>query len=71
MGLLGGLWGLFIVIPGIALGVRRLHDVNASGWWYLLAILPLVNLGLLLFLLLKPGTDGPNRFGDDPKAGPI
>ena len=38
VGFLGGLYGLFILIPGIALGVRRLHDMNASGWWYLLTL---------------------------------
>lgn len=67
VGLLGGLYGLFIIIPGIALGVRRLHDMNASGWWYLLTLIPLVNLVLFLVLLFRPGTQGANLFGSDPK----
>lgn len=67
VGFLGGLYGLFIIIPGIALGVRRLHDMNASGWWYLLTLIPLVNFILFLVLLLKSGSQGPNRFGADPK----
>ena len=67
MGFLGGLYGLFIMIPGIALGVRRLHDFNASGWWYLLVLIPLANIALFVFLLLKPGNNGGNRFGGNPK----
>lgn len=58
---------LAILIPAIALGVRRLHDFNASGWWYLLVLIPVVNIVLMLVLLFKRGTEGINRFGPDPK----
>ncbi len=58
----------------IAVAVRRLHDRNLSGWWYLAATLfgfiPVIGfLGSIAFLvvMLLPGTDGPNRFGEDPK----
>lgn len=67
VGFLGGLYGLFILIPGIALGVRRLHDMNASGWWYLLTLIPLANFILFLVLLFKSGSEGPNNFGASPK----
>ncbi|MCA8927885.1 MAG: DUF805 domain-containing protein [Alphaproteobacteria bacterium] len=67
-GVLSSLYGLFVVIPNIALGVRRLHDTGNSGWWFLLVLVPLLNLILFLYLLLKRGTDGPNRFGSDPKT---
>lgn len=72
--LLGGLFFFGILIPMIAVAVRRLHDRNLSGWWYLAATLfgfiPVIGfLGSIAFLvvMLLPGTDGPNRFGEDPK----
>lgn len=66
---------LFILIPSLALVVRRLHDRNLSGWWYLGLLLvswiPLVGLvasiAFLVFMCLD-GTPGPNRFGPDPKG---
>ncbi|MEO1047949.1 MAG: DUF805 domain-containing protein [Pseudomonadota bacterium] len=69
-----GLFALFAFIPSIAVTVRRLHDRDMSGWWYLgftlAGILPLVGLIaslVFLVLLLLPGTSGSNRFGPDPK----
>jgi len=69
-----GLWGLAVIIPAIAVVVRRLHDRDMSGWWYLGLILvswiPIVGLvAVIAFLVLMflPGTVGPNRFGPDPK----
>ena len=56
---------LAILVPSIAIGVRRLHDLDKSGWFYLLALVPLVSLILLVWFCMK-GTDGPNRFGTDP-----
>lgn len=60
-GPLQGIYGLAVLLPGIGVAIRRMHDSDHSGWWILL---PVVNL---IFLLL-PGTMGPNRFGADPKA---
>jgi uncharacterized membrane protein YhaH (DUF805 family) len=69
-----GLFGLASFIPSIAVVVRRLHDRNMSGWWYLGVILasfiPVVGglAGIAMFVLFcLPGTPGPNRFGPDPK----
>ena len=66
-GMVGGAYGpltalfyLAILVPMIAVAVRRMHDQDKSGWWILL---PIVNL---VFLFLE-GTKGPNRFGPDPK----
>lgn len=59
-GPLYGIYALAVFIPTLAVGVRRMHDTDHSGWWLLL---PIVNL---IFSLL-PGTVGPNRFGADPK----
>jgi uncharacterized membrane protein YhaH (DUF805 family) len=53
--------GLFLT--SLSLMVRRLHDTDRSGWWYLIAFVPFVGgIVLLVFTLLK-GTPGPNRFG--------
>jgi len=71
-----GLFTLAIFVPAIAVTVRRLHDRDLSGWWYLGVVIigqvpylgALVNLGFLVLMAL-PGTPGPNRFGPDPKGG--
>ena len=57
----GALVWLAIIVPMIAVIVRRLHDTDRSGWWYLLMLVPIVGLVVLVFLLL-PGTPGNNRF---------
>ncbi|VEF37209.1 integral membrane protein [Stenotrophomonas maltophilia] len=57
----GALVWLAIIVPMIAVTVRRLHDTDRSGWWYLLMLVPIVGLVVLVFLLL-PGTPGNNRF---------
>lgn len=68
-----GLLGLPLVymavfgLPMLALQVRRLHDSEKSGWWVLVSLIPYLGLGAILFLMLQPGTWGPNRFGDDPR----
>ncbi len=53
---------LALIVPLIAVTVRRLHDTDRSGWWYLLMLVPFVGLVVLVFMLL-PGTPGHNRFG--------
>lgn len=68
MRLLGGLYSLAVLVPTIAVGVRRLHDTNRSGLWLLIAFIPLVNL-VLLYFFIQEGTRGPNQYGPDPKAG--
>jgi uncharacterized membrane protein YhaH (DUF805 family) len=61
------LWSLAVLIPGIAISVRRLHDIDRTGWWVLLA-LTLIGALVLLYWDCVKGTDGPNRFGPDPLA---
>lgn len=51
---------------GFSLGVRRCHDVEKSGWWLLLGMVPYINIAWGLYLIFKRGTVGPNRYGDDP-----
>lgn len=61
-------WTLFILIPSLAVLVRRLHDTNRSGWWLLLFLLPIIG-GIVLFVFtVLPGTVGENDYGDDPKG---
>ncbi len=68
------LYALVAFLPSIAVTVRRFHDRDMSGWWYLgltvAGIIPLVgflaSIALLVFMVL-PGTPGSNRFGADPK----
>jgi hypothetical protein len=59
--LAGGIWFT------IAQDVKRLHDVDKSGWFLLLALIPIVNFILGLYMLFADGTVGPNRYGADPK----
>lgn len=53
---------------GLSLAARRLHDVGMSGWYCLINFIPFVNLAFGLFLMLRDGTVGENRYGDDPKG---
>ena len=64
--LLGALFSLAVLLPNIAVGVRRLHDRDMSGWWYLLVLVPVLGALVLLWFFVQKGTDGPNRFGPDP-----
>ncbi|MGE8291182.1 MAG: DUF805 domain-containing protein [Sphingobacterium sp.] len=62
-----GLISLALLIPSIAVAVRRLHDTNKSGWFLLLALIPFVNF-YLIYLLIIEGDKGSNEYGPDPKA---
>jgi len=61
-----GLFGLVTIIPNIAIAIRRLHDLDRTGWWILLGFIPLIGWIILLIWYVTKGTDGPNRFGPDP-----
>ena len=68
-GLLSRLFGLAVLIPSIALGARRLHDINRSGWWQLmyLASILIVPFVVLIGWAIKPSDRGPNKYGPDPR----
>jgi uncharacterized membrane protein YhaH (DUF805 family) len=53
-------------IPYLAVVVRRLHDTDRSGWWLLLSLIPFGGF-VLLVLMALPGSDGPNKYGPDPR----
>lgn len=65
-GLVSGLYGLAVLVPGIAAAVRRLHDTGRAGWWVLLALVPLVGAIALLVLLAQEGEPGANAYGEGP-----
>ena len=67
IGYLSGIYSLAVLLPSIAVGIRRLHDVNKSGWYYLLMLLPIIGWIWLIILLATDGTQGPNQYGADPK----
>lgn len=64
-----GIASLALLLPTICVGVRRLHDIDRTGWWLLISIVPLIGFIVLLVFFIQRGTEGPNRFGPDPKPG--
>lgn len=68
IGLLSGLYSLAILIPSLAVGVRRLHDTGRSGWWLLVGIIPLIGAIVLLMFFLQDSVPGDNLYGSNPKA---
>ncbi len=67
-GLLGGLFTLAVLLPSIAVGVRRLHDTSRSGWWLLISFIPLIGTIVLLVFFVQDSTPGDNEYGPNPKA---
>lgn len=74
-GMVGGVYGplttlllLVTLVPSLAVGIRRLHDTDKSGWFMLLGLIPIVGGIVLLVFYCSEGTRGPNRFGPDPKT---
>ncbi|MDB5439404.1 MAG: hypothetical protein JWM33_1831 [Caulobacteraceae bacterium] len=61
-------FNLAVLIPGLAVAVRRLHDTNRSGWWILIGLIPLIGAVVLLIFFLIDSTPGTNRFGPNPKG---
>jgi uncharacterized membrane protein YhaH (DUF805 family) len=68
-GPLTGLLALALFLPSLGVTIRRLHDHDRSGWWVLLALLPIVGALVLLFWYVSRGTIGANRYGPDPVGG--
>src|SRR5918998_3267591 len=61
VGLLGGIYGLAVLIPSIAVSVRRLHDIDRTGWGGLISLVPLVGWIVLFIFHVQDSTPGPNR----------
>jgi uncharacterized membrane protein YhaH (DUF805 family) len=67
VGLLGGIYGLAVLIPATAVSVRRLHDTGRSGWWLLIAVVPLIGAIVLLVFTVQDSKFGRNQYGASPK----
>lgn len=66
--MLAGIYSLAVLLPTLAVAIRRLHDTNRSGWWLLLAFIPLIGIIALIVFFCLEGEKNDNRFGLDPKA---
>jgi len=67
-GVLGFLYTLAVLIPGIALTVRRLHDTGRVGWWILIGFVPLIGFIILIIFMVLDSKPGENPYGPNPKA---
>ncbi|EMJ3465381.1 DUF805 domain-containing protein [Vibrio harveyi] len=64
---IGTIYGLVVLIPGIAVTVRRLHDIGRTGWWVLIGLIPLIGLIVLIVFAATDGNKGSNEYGANPK----
>ena len=69
--LLGGLFSLAVLVPSLAAGSRRLHDIGKSGWLQLLALIPLVGWVILIYWTAQPGNPAANQYGSPPETPPM
>ena len=69
MGLLSSVSSIGVLIPSLALSVRRLHDIGRTGWWVLISIIPVIGAVVLLVFMLLDSEPGSNRYGANPKEG--
>ncbi|AGH51081.1 MULTISPECIES: DUF805 domain-containing protein [Sphingomonas] len=71
LGVIVPLLGLYVAVmfvPGLAVQVRRFHDLGRPGWMVLIGFVPVVGVFAILYFMCLPGTSGPNRYGADPVA---
>jgi len=68
VGLLSGIYSLAILIPSLAVTVRRLHDTDRTGWWVLIAFIPFIGAIVLLVFMLLDSKPGDNQHGPNPKG---
>ncbi|MER6192195.1 DUF805 domain-containing protein [Streptomyces cyaneofuscatus] len=64
------IYAVAILIPTLAVAVRRLHDTSRSGWWLLIGLIPLVGFIILIVFLASEGKQEPNQYGTNPKLAP-
>ena len=68
-GILPLLFALAIILPSLAVAVRRFHDIDKSGWWILISLIPLVGFLILIYFMVQPSDESENRFGPVPEPG--
>ena len=66
-GLLSGIFSLVSLCPSIAVTIRRLHDIDRSGWWILIGLVPIAGVIVLIIFAAKDGQPGSNQYGSNPK----
>lgn len=64
---LGLIYSLVVLLPGIAVTVRRLHDIDKSGWWILISLIPVLGGIILLYFMILDGKAEDNQYGSSPK----
>lgn len=66
--IVGSILGLALLVPSLAVGVRRLHDIGKSGWFLAISLIPF-GVFYVIYLLAQEGTPGSNEYGANPKEG--
>ena len=67
VGVIGSVYSLAVLIPSIAVGVRRLHDTGRTGWWMFIGLIPLVGILVLLYFFVQDSQHEANEYGPNPK----
>lgn len=67
-GIVGLIYNLAILVPSIAVGVRRMHDTNRSGWWLLINLIPLIGFIIYIVFAVQDSDAGDNSYGANPKV---
>jgi uncharacterized membrane protein YhaH (DUF805 family) len=67
-GVLSGLYSLALLIPSIAVTVRRLHDTGRTGWWWFIGLVPVIGIIVLLIFMALDSEPGENQYGPNPKG---
>lgn len=67
-GIVSVLFSLLLIVPGIAVSIRRLHDTGKSGWFLLIGLIPFVGGIILIVFFATEGTPGSNQYGPNPKG---
>jgi uncharacterized membrane protein YhaH (DUF805 family) len=64
-GLVSGIYGLGVLLPSLAIAIRRLHDIDKSGWFMLVSLIPIIGGLWLLIMFCTKGTDGINSYNEN------
>jgi uncharacterized membrane protein YhaH (DUF805 family) len=67
-GVVGMVYSLAVLIPGIAVSIRRLHDTDRSGWWLLIGLIPIIGAIVLIVFTVQDSKSGENQYGSNPKV---
>jgi uncharacterized membrane protein YhaH (DUF805 family) len=65
-GPLSAIYTLAMILPGLGVSIRRLHDTGRSGWWFVITIIPIIGLLVFLFFALQDSDPNPNDYGESP-----